>query len=412
MRLMVAMIVGIQRCVVLIEAMPEFRSVKALVPWKPMIPEKRDMVFRPKGAVLKKAISHLGSVINSKIGVWEDLGAVTRGIPELEKLREEAAITMIGSKANSTLQAYLPYTAKWAEFAAKYGFEAYPAGQSQFMLFVQSLISQAKERGNKTGVVTTAVYAVDFVHQIMGLPKPGEQNSIKLMLEGAKRMLARPVVRKAPLSIEAVKKLIRHFTPDLQEYTLKGLRYSVYCALAFVLEARFDDIINICPDNIVDYGDRMVVFLEENKTDQYREGAFVPFVNSGEPLGVYALVTELLDRLPMGQNSKSIFRRVNSTLGRGEFFRDECMSYSLVREGIKKALVEVGENAADYALHSFKSGAKSHVDRKQKGLPEGERIPERLSNKHGRWVAGSKAALGYTADDAEDQLLVPNALRL
>ena len=50
--------------------------------------------------------------------------------------------------------------------------------------------------------------------------------------------------------------------------------------------------------------------------------------------------------------------------------------------------------------------------RKQKGLPEGERIPERLSNKHGRWVAGSKAALGYTADDAEDQLLVPNALRL
>ena len=114
----------------------------------------------------------------------------------------------------------------------------------------------------------------------------------------------------------------------------------------------------------------------------------------------------------MGQDSKSIFRRVNSTPGKGEFFRDECMSYSLVREGIKKALAEVGENPSDYALHSFRSGAKSHVDKKQKGLPECERIPERLSNKHGRWVAGSKAALGYTADDAEDQLLVPNALRL
>ena len=88
------------------------------------------------------------------------------------------------------------------------------------------------------------------------------------------------------------------------------------------------------------------------------------------------------------------------------------MSYTLVREGIKKALTALGEKASDYALHSFRSGAKSHVDKKQKGLPEGERIPERLSNKHGRWIEGSKAALGYTADDADDQLLVPNALRL
>jgi hypothetical protein len=88
------------------------------------------------------------------------------------------------------------------------------------------------------------------------------------------------------------------------------------------------------------------------------------------------------------------------------------MSYGLVYEGIKKALKEVGENPADYGLHSFRSGAKSHVDKKQKKLPEEERIPVRLSNKHGRWVGDSVAALGYTADDIEDQLLVPMALGL
>ncbi len=406
------LIVGIRQCVVLIERMPDIGAQRVLVPWRPTIPEKRDMHFRPKGAVLKKAVVQLSAVISSKLGIWGELEEVTKGNPELEQLRAEAVLTMTGSKANSTLQTYLPYAARWAEFAAKYGFEEYPAGLPQFVLFVQMLISQAKERGNKSGVITTAVYAVDFIHQLMALPKPGSQDSIKLMLEGAKRMLARPVIRKAPLSIEVVRKLIVYFTPDMGTYTLKGLRYSVYCALAFVLEARFDDIINVCPNNIVDYGDRMVVFLEQNKTDQYREGAFVPFVNSGEPLGAYALLTELLDRLPMGQESRSIFRRVNSCQRQGEFFRDECMSYTLVREGIKKALTAIGEKASDYALHSFRSGAKSHVDKKQKGLPEGERIPERLSNKHGRWVGNSKAALGYTADDAEDQLLVPNALRL
>jgi len=193
---------------------------------------------------------------------------------------------------------------------------------------------------------------------------------------------------------------------------LKDLRYAVYCALAFVLEARFADIIDVCPNNMVDYGDRMVVFIEEQKTDQYREGAFVPFVNTGEPTGAYALVQKLLERLPVGQEDLPIFRRVNTSKYKGEFFRNEVMSYTLVREGIKKALTAIGEKASKYALHSFRSGAKTHVDKRQRDLPEGERIPVRLSNKHGRWNEDSKAALGYTADDAEDQLLVPSVLGL
>ena len=279
-------------------------------------------------------------------------------------------------------------------------------------MFTQGLIDEAKSKKNKSGVVTSAVYAVDFVHQVLGLCKPGANDSIKLMLEGAKRILARPVVRKKALPLEVVQKLIMHFVPDLESISLNGLRFAVYCALAFVLEARFSDIIDICPDNIVDYGDRMVVFLEVGKTDQYRDGAFIPFLNSKDPRGAYALLTELLDALPFGQDSMSIFRRVNTSKFKGEFFRQETMSYTLVSEGIKAGLEAIGENPKDYALHSFRSGAKSHVDKKQKSLPEGERIPERLSNKHGRWTEKSKAARGYTEDDAEDQLLVPAALLL
>ena len=256
------------------------------------------------------------------------------------------------------------------------------------------------------------MYAVDFVHSVLGLPKPGAQEGIKLMLEGAKKALARPVVRKKPLTQEVVWKLIRYFVPDAEAMSLHGLRYAVYCALAFVLEARFMDIIDVCPDNIVDYGDRMVVFLEMTKTDQYREGAFVPFMNSGEPQGAYALVELLLDTLPVDQGSKSIFRRVGRGSRKGEFFREETMSYTLVSDGIKEALKAVGEDPSIYGLHSFRSGAKSHVDKKQKGLPEGERIPERLSNKHGRWTANSKAALGYNEDDSDDQLLVPTVVQL
>jgi hypothetical protein len=377
-----------------------------------MIPEKREMVCRPKGAVLQRAVQVLGQLADSHEGVWGELDEVVKGNPELEELRRGALVTMIGSKANNTLKTYLPYTVKWQQFATKFKFTHYPAGRMEFVLFVQSLIKAASEKGNKSGVISSAVYAVDFVHALRGMQKPGAQDCVRMMLEGAKRRLARPTIRKNHLTMESVKKLIAHFTPDLSDYTLNGLRYSVYCALAFVLEARFADIIDICPNNIVDYGDRMVVFLEEQKMDQYREGSFIPFVNTNERLGAYALVSEILNRLPEGQEDMSIFRRVNTGKVKGEFFRDEAMSYTLVREGIKKALTAIGENADDYGLHSFRSGAKSHVDRKQHSLPLDQRIPERLSNKHGRWAENSKSALGYTADDAEDQLLVPSILGL
>ena len=397
---------------VVIEQLPALSKCTTLAIMGSKIPEKSMMIVRPKKPIAAKALKQVSSIVEKGVGVWAEMDSVVRDHPELAELRDGAIISMVGSKANNTLKTYLPYTEKWRLFAVKFGFSEYPAGSAQFILFVQELIQTAKDRKNKSGVVTTAVYAVDFIHQLMGLPKPGAKDAVKLMLAGAMKILARPTVRKSPLSMEVVKKLIQHFTPSLENYTLKGIRFSVYAALAFVLEARFADIIDVCPNNIMDYSDRMVVFLEEQKTDQYREGAFVPFMNTGEPLGAYALVSEILIRLPEGQEDQSIFRRVNTSKHKGEFFRGETMSYSLVTEGIKAGLKAIGENPKDYALHSFRSGAKSHVDKKQKGLPEGERIPVRLSNKHGRWNADSKAALGYTADDADDQLLVPKALGL
>jgi len=111
-QLMVVVIVGMS--VEAMGAMPDSGEFRVAMPLALSIPEKRDMKFRPKGAVLKKAVIQLGDVVSSHLGVWKELEEVTKGNPELQGLRDEAAITMIGSKANNTLQTYLPYAAKWA----------------------------------------------------------------------------------------------------------------------------------------------------------------------------------------------------------------------------------------------------------------------------------------------------------
>ena len=89
------LIVGIRPCVVLIEAMPVMTACKGLVPWRPAVPEKRDMLFRPKGAVLKKAVVQLSEVVSSNLGIWGDLDEVVKGNPELEQLRAESVLVMV-----------------------------------------------------------------------------------------------------------------------------------------------------------------------------------------------------------------------------------------------------------------------------------------------------------------------------
>lgn len=45
-------------------------------------------------------------------------------------------------------------------------------------------------------------------------------------------------------------------------------------------------------------------------------------------------------------------------------------------------------------------------------LPSGERIPDRLLDRHGRWAPGSSSRVGYLDESAEDLLLVPSSLQL
>ena len=64
--------------------------------------------------------------------------------------------------------------------------------------------------------------------------------------------------------------------------------------LAFCLEARFDDLIDLCPDSSFDYGGYIVVSVEHRKMDQNREDEFVPVYDTGEPRSACALIRSVL----------------------------------------------------------------------------------------------------------------------
>ena len=150
-----------------------------------------------------------------------------------------------------------------------------------------------------------------------------------------------------------------------------------------------------------------MVYIEHRKTDQYREGQFVPVYDNGEPRGACAFLRAVLPVLGLGslKSNLTIFRRIGNGKICGVYMRDQSLSYSRVRELVRELLLAIGLNPNAHGLHSFRAGAATHAAN-QPG------ISVEQWGKHGGWVNGSSAQTGYVLDSAQNALIVPHALAL
>ena len=174
------------------------------------------------------------------------------------------------------------------------------------------------------------------------------------------------------------------------------------------MEARFDDLCDLRVCSFFDYGDYFVVFIEHRKTDQYREGQFVPIYETGDDRSACALlraVLPLLGSVGSGDCDMHIFRRVGRGSKRGLYMMPQPLSYGRVRELVRDLLLKIGLNPNDHGLHSFRAGAATHAANQSD-------ISDRQWGKHGGWVANSVAQSGYVLDSAKQALVVPKALAI
>ena len=88
--------------------------------------------------------------------------------------------------------------------------------------------------GSKTTYVSAAA-AIAWRHSIEGFTSPTKSSRVLALMAGAKRMLARPIVRKVPLSLSLVRQLIDRSCPgqviSAQQHTL--LRYRFFILTSF-----------------------------------------------------------------------------------------------------------------------------------------------------------------------------------
>ena len=138
---------------------------------------------------------------------------------------------------------------------------------------------------------------------------------MKQVVEAARRIMARPAERKAPLDSEMVRKLVNR----LQRGNLAELQLATLIALGFFGFLRWGDLSNLTYDSIHFEGSHIALLLEKRNNNQFRDRWWV-FISSLDvqpcPVAVVRNLSNRVDtRLGPSYFGKYSIRRMAGNLG-------------------------------------------------------------------------------------------------
>ncbi len=215
---------------------------------------------------------------------------------------------------------------------------------------------------------------------------------MKLVVEGVRRMCAKPVVKKEPIIVIDLKAIVEN--ADLTD--LGDVRTAAICLLCFAAFLRFDELAGLhCSD--VSFADgHLKLRIRKSKTDQYRQGDEVVLAESGSPTCPVGMLKRYMALGEVDRSSEAaLFRPITRSKSRVSLRRQEAISYTRARELVKEALRRAGLNPCKYSLHSLRSGGATAAA--QAG------VPDRAFKRHGRWRS-ENAKNGYVKDTLEYRL--------
>ena len=169
-----------------------------------------------------------------KSGVWCDLAKLQD--PELRRLEESLPETVMHSRADSTTRKYIYAFQRWRPWAEERCEVAiFPIQEVHFALYLQYF----GEVSTSKSAVEEAVNAISWVQQIAGLPSIAESPFVHATLSGLQRKLAKPKVRKEPITADMLSAIVGSFGPDP---TLTDIRLGAMALLSFAAFLRYDEV--------------------------------------------------------------------------------------------------------------------------------------------------------------------------
>ncbi len=316
--------------------------------------------------------------------------------PELALLAGKLPDTIFASRALTTTSKYQRAYDRWKQWAVAKELPSLPVNVAHFACYLQYL-------GDSTGskaAVEEAVNSVAWVQRMAGQETVLQDGIIRSVMEGLQRMLAKPRVKKEPITPGMLQEIVAslHSPP-----TLTDLRLGSICLLSFAAFLRFDEVSKLCCDDIKFFESKMEVHIKSSKTDQYRQGAIVPIARSG----LTTCPVDMLRRyftvggLSTSSNDR-LFRGISATKNGESLRQGGALSYTRMREIVLDKIRGLGYDAKRFGLHSFRAGGAT-------AAANAPGVSDRHFKRHGRWKSES-AKDGYVKDSEESRLKVTKSL--
>ena len=150
----------------------------------------------------------------------------------------------------------------------------------------------------------SAVHSIAWIHQLGGEPSPTEHSLVKSILAGAQRLLAHHTTKKEPITVSQLEQLVTCKADAMDAMaSLYNICSVVICLLAFAAFLCFDELAKLVLSDVEFKRDMLQLFIESNKMDQYRDGAWLVVASSGKVTCPVALMSRYLDRAKLSDDS-------------------------------------------------------------------------------------------------------------
>lgn len=172
-----------------------------------------------------------------KEGCWRQLDGLQD--KELVRLRDNLQVSLADARASSTSTKYANAFLRWKRWGElQPDIWVLPVDPQHLCLYLQHL----KETSASRSAIAEAVNAVTWAHQLAGLEDVSKHPLVVAMTAALQRCLAKPVVKKEPITPDMLQQLVQSIG---LEPSLLDLRTCAVCLLAFAGFLWIDELLKV-----------------------------------------------------------------------------------------------------------------------------------------------------------------------
>ena len=281
------------------------------------------------------------------------------GNPVLMAAAASLSTAVARARAPATVKKYSAWVEQLAEFCERIqacSSSPVPTPPAVLALWVAALGDQ----GYAPSTIDGAVSAVAWAHRQEGLADPSQDAVVRLALDGAKRINARPVLKKDEFTLPQVCMLVTHLRAA---GSFSCLRTAAMLATAFSCMLRPGELVVLKQSELTVSADCIAVYVRCAKNDQMHLGStrYVPRCPSSD-VCPYAVVVQYLARLHALPQPSDISPEglplwpalVGGHEGAVKWHRS--ISYDAATQLLHGACVDCGLDASRLSWHSCRSG--------------------------------------------------------